>query len=63
MTEPAKRGPKPKPVGEKFKSPVRGLRIPVAELEIIDAAVKQVGGSFSAWARPILVAAAKKIVK
>lgn len=49
---------------EKYKTPVRQLgRIPDGEWELLKAAAEKSGESFTAWAKKILLRAARRQLK
>lgn len=54
-------GRKPKPEGEKYKTPQRQLgRVSDEDWETLKAAAEKRGDTFSAWALAVLLRAAKR---
>lgn len=54
-------GRTPKPVGEKYKTPQRQLgRVKDEDWDLLKAAAKKRGETFSAWALAVLKRAAKR---
>ncbi len=61
MMEKRKRGRPPKPKGQQKDAVIR-FRVKPADFEIIEQAAESTG-SISAWARPVLLRAAKRATR